>query len=60
MLEKNPKSYLGYSIAHTDRLFFLNKKGYVIDSISNPRSADEILLKIKEHLWDSLRSLLFY
>ena len=24
MVEENPKSYLGYSIAHTDRIFVLN------------------------------------
>lgn len=50
VVEKDQKSYLGYSIAHTDRLFFLDKKGYVIDSIPNPRDADMILEKIKEHL----------
>lgn len=50
MVEKYPKSYLGYSIAHTDRLFFLKKNGVVIDSIPNPRSGDDILIKIREHL----------
>ncbi len=50
MVEKNPKSYLGYSIAHTDKIFFLNYKGKVIDFIPNPRSANEIFYKIKEHL----------
>ncbi len=50
IVEANPKSYLGYSIAHTDRLFFLDKRGNVIDSIGNPRSADEILTKIRGHL----------
>lgn len=50
MVEENPKSYLGYSIAHTDRIFILNKKGIVVDSISSPRSADEIAQKIKENL----------
>lgn len=50
MTEKNPKSYLGYSIAHTDRIFFLNEDGRVVDSIPNPRIAGDILNKIKEHL----------
>jgi len=50
IVDQTPKTYLGYSISHTDRLFFLNKKGFVMDSISNPRSATEILTKIKEHL----------
>lgn len=50
MVEEDPKSYLGYSIAHTDRLFFLNKKGHVIDLIANPRVSEEIVNKIKEHL----------
>ena len=50
MVEKDPKSYLGYSIAHTDRLFFLNKNGIVIDSIQSPHSAKEILTKIRGNL----------
>lgn len=50
MVEENKKSYLGYSIAHTDRLYFINKKGYVLDMISSPRSLDEITQKIKENL----------
>ena len=50
MVEENPKSYLGYSIAHTDRLFFLDKRGNVIDSIGSPRSAEEILTKLRGHL----------
>lgn len=50
IVEPNPKSYLGYSIAHSDRIFFLNKQGLVIDSLPNPRDADTILSKIKEHL----------
>lgn len=50
MTEKNPKSYLGYSISHTDRLFFLNEDGVVVDTIPNPRVAGDILSKIKEHL----------
>ncbi|MNJ96776.1 hypothetical protein D3C87_145090 [compost metagenome] len=50
MVEENPKSYLGYSIAHTDRIFFLNKKGHVLDTLANPRSADAVLEKIRENL----------
>lgn len=50
IVEENPKSYLGYSIAHTDRIFVLDRKGKVLDSISSPRSTDEIRIKIKEHL----------
>lgn len=50
IVEKDPKSYLGYSISHTDRVFVLNKKGIVVDSIQSPRSADEITTKIKENL----------
>ena len=48
--EKNEKSYLGYSIAHTDRLYILNKKGFVIDTIPSPRDYKIILTKIKENL----------
>jgi len=50
MVEKDPKSYLGYSIVHTDRIFFLDDDGTVIDSVSSPQSYTEILDKIKEHL----------
>lgn len=51
MLEENPKSYLGYSISHTDRIFFLNSKGIVIDSVSGSKDgADAIYKKIKENL----------
>ena len=49
MYEKTD-SYLGYTISHSDRLFFLNKKGIVIDSLSHPRNPKEIIEKIKEHL----------
>lgn len=50
IVEENPKSYLGYSIAHTDKVFVLNKKGHVVGSIPSPRSTDEIIHKIKENL----------
>ncbi|WP_246845588.1 SCO family protein [Bdellovibrio sp. ZAP7] len=48
--EKDTKSYLGYSISHTDRIYFLNKNGIVLDTLPNPRSADSIVQKIKENL----------
>lgn len=47
ILEKNPKSYLGYSISHSDRVFILNSKGIVVDSISNPRTVEDFLQKTK-------------
>ncbi len=51
MLEENPKSYLGYSISHTDRIFFLDSDGLVIDSITGSKEgAESIYKKIKEHL----------
>jgi protein SCO1/2 len=50
MVEDNPKSYLGYSIIHTDKIFFLNKQGKVIDFVASPRDSQQILDKIKEHL----------
>jgi protein SCO1 len=50
MVENTPKTYLGYSIIHTDRIFFLNKRGKVIDSIGSPRESGSIFKKIKEHL----------
>lgn len=48
--ETNVKSYLGYSIAHTDRLYILNDKGYVIDTVPSPRDYKVVLQKIKENL----------
>lgn len=50
IVEKNPKSYLGYSIVHTDRLFFLNSAGIQIATIPTPRSSELILKTIKENL----------
>ena len=50
IIEENKKSYLGYSIAHTDRLYFLDKKGRMLDMIPSPRSSEEILQKMKELL----------
>lgn len=50
IVEENPKSYLGYSISHPDRLYFLNKKGVVVATVSSPRSAEVILKTIKEKL----------
>lgn len=50
MVEKDPKSYLGYSIAHSDRIFFLNKKGFVVDTLPGLRSDQTLLDKLKELL----------
>lgn len=50
MIEQQPKSFLGYSVTHSDRLFFLNSSGEVIDSIGQPRSSEEILNKIRSYL----------
>lgn len=50
IFEKDPKTYLGYSISHSDRVFFLNKKGIVVESESNVRSTDIIFKKIKDLL----------
>lgn len=50
MVEKNEKSYLGYSIAHTDRIYFLNSKGIVLKMIASPRDSDLIVQYIKEIL----------
>lgn len=50
IVEKDSDSYLGYSIAHADRIYFLDKKGYVLDQIQNPRSSENIVSKIKELL----------
>lgn len=50
IVEPNPKSYLGYSISHTDRVYILNKKGIVVDTVASPRSVDELLQKIRGNL----------
>lgn len=50
LVEKDPKSYLGYSISHSDRIFFLNKKGFVVDTIPGLRSDEALLQKLKENL----------
>lgn len=50
IVEENKKSYLGYSISHTDRIYFLNSKGIVLKMISSPRDSDLILQYIKEIL----------
>jgi protein SCO1/2 len=49
-IENDPKSYLGYSITHSDRILFLNKLGIVISQLPSPLSSDEILKKIRENL----------
>ena len=50
LLEKDPNSYLGYSISHTDRLYFLNSKGMVMSTIPNPRDAGEVFKMIRTKL----------
>lgn len=50
MVEKNEKSYIGYSIIHTDKIFFLNNKGTVQDFVASPRDSEIVLQKIKELL----------
>lgn len=50
MLEEDPKSYLGYSVAHTDKIYLLNSKGMVIDMIQSPRNTHEVLEPIERHL----------
>jgi protein SCO1/2 len=49
-VEKDPKSHLGYSISHPDRVYLLSRNGAVIDHVSSPRASQPILEKIKEHL----------
>jgi protein SCO1/2 len=48
--EADAKSYLGYSISHTDKVFYLNKKGVVIDEEPMVRSKEVLTEKIRSHL----------
>lgn len=48
-VEKDEKSYLGYSISHTDRIYFLNSKGIMLDSISSARYPEEVIDMIKHY-----------
>lgn len=50
ILETDAKSYLGYSISHTDKVYFLNDKGRVLGAETSVRSEEQILNKIKEYL----------
>lgn len=50
MFEEDKKSFLGYSIIHSDRVFFLNSKGKVMHSELSVRSEEQILNKIKDYL----------
>lgn len=50
ILEEDPKSYLGYSVAHTDKLYLLNSNGMVIDMIQSPRNSHEILEPLQRKL----------
>lgn len=50
VIEKNEKSYLGYSISHTDRLFFVNQKGEILQSLLHAQSIQTITPILKESL----------
>lgn len=50
IVETDAKSYLGYSISHTDKVFFLNKKGIVLDEEPMVRSKEILTEKIRSHL----------
>lgn len=50
IVEKNEDSYIGYSIAHSDKLFFLDRDGQLITSIASPRNPEIIVKTIKEIL----------
>ena len=50
VVENEPKSYLGYSIAHTDKVFFLRRKGYVVETIHHPRESEPIVETIRRAL----------
>lgn len=47
LIEDDPKSRLGYSVSHADRIHFLDSRGKVLSKIQNPRSADEIATTVK-------------
>lgn len=50
VIEKNEKSYLGYSISHSDRTFFVDQKGNILTSLSHVQSVEPLLQTIKENL----------
>jgi protein SCO1/2 len=45
-----PDTQLGYTYMHTDRVFFLNQQGQVLESLVAPATGEEILLKLREYL----------
>lgn len=50
IIEKNEKSYLGYSITHTDRVFFVNDDGKILHSVANVQSVESVAKEIHNHL----------
>ena len=50
VVDKNTKSQMGYLIGHADRFYFLDSKGYVKDTLSNPRDHKKVLQKIRKNL----------
>jgi protein SCO1/2 len=56
MVELTPKSYLGYTISHSDRVFFVDRDGKVVEAMSRPRSYDQVLRTLRQLLeWTSSR-----
>lgn len=50
LIEDKPDTNLGYSVAHPDRLYIINKNGIILGSVSGPESYKPILKKLKEFL----------
>lgn len=50
IIEENPRSRLGYSVAHSDRVYFVNREGQVVDEVDHISESSEVLKQIKEHL----------
>ena len=42
---------MGYSVSHSDKLFFLDKEEKKIAEITEPRNPEKIIAKIRKHLW---------
>ena len=41
---------MGYSVSHSDKLFFLDKEEKKIAEITEPRNTEKIIAKIRKHL----------
>lgn len=50
LIQKNTNSVMGYSVSHSDKLFFLDKEGKKIAEITEPRNPEKIIAKIRKHL----------